>query len=593
MPYPTDKMRTTTHGRQNTFKLRIAGATLALTVFMLHWWYRSNAIGFKTPGCSPKQVPEVGTVTWGGECESPGQECGSIIVPKDYFDPSAGTASIAIARVRATRPKKGTIFLNPGGPGGSGTRGASIVLADFLGNEWDILGFDPRGIKRTIPQVKCFASLQDYDLFNANTVMQQSFTIPSVANLSDPAVEATLVQQSRQFVALMQAQAQICAESMGDELRYMGSATVVRDMAFMAEVFDGEDSKINLFTGSYGSILGVYLVNMLPNRAGFVVIDGIVDPVAWSSEPAYKWPSNWLSSTEKTYKFFLETCAEAGPARCPLAKHANESYSRLEARLEAFFDALALEPMAVPFARRPAYLTSGAARGVLLMYLEQPTQWADAARAFAAAIAGEGTLLFDRLLASDAYVRSTHHDLVRSAVTCADAPPPPSPRDIPTAEDLAGELMHALREVSPHFGANLGLGEPDGGCEYWPARSPERFAGPWNATLEWPMLIVSNTMDPITPIQSGRLVHSLMGKSTRFVIQDGPGHCSSSLPTPCTLKLIQAYFAGTLPENGTVCPTAFDYFPEAPADLRAAFAQEEESVWAGAQAVQALFRRRG
>jgi hypothetical protein len=36
-------------------------------------------------------------------------------VPKDYFDASAGTASIAIARFKATKsPKKGTVFLNPG-----------------------------------------------------------------------------------------------------------------------------------------------------------------------------------------------------------------------------------------------------------------------------------------------------------------------------------------------------------------------------------------------------------------------------------------------------------------------------------------------
>jgi hypothetical protein len=88
-------------------------------------------------------------------------------VPKDYFDPSAGTASIAIAIFRATKfPKKGTVFLNPGarlsvgfisavihtvagGPGGSGTRLASQEIADLIGEDWDLLGFDPRGINKT------------------------------------------------------------------------------------------------------------------------------------------------------------------------------------------------------------------------------------------------------------------------------------------------------------------------------------------------------------------------------------------------------------------------------------------------------------
>jgi hypothetical protein len=31
---------------------------------------------------------------------------------------------------------------------------------------------------------------------------------------------------------------------MGDELRYMSSAAVMRDMAFMVDVFDGEGAKM-------------------------------------------------------------------------------------------------------------------------------------------------------------------------------------------------------------------------------------------------------------------------------------------------------------------------------------------------------------
>jgi hypothetical protein len=31
---------------------------------------------------------------------------------------------------------------------------------------------------------------------------------------------------------------------MGDDLRYMGTATVARDLDFMTEVFDGKDAKM-------------------------------------------------------------------------------------------------------------------------------------------------------------------------------------------------------------------------------------------------------------------------------------------------------------------------------------------------------------
>ncbi|KAJ7248857.1 Alpha/Beta hydrolase protein [Mycena haematopus] len=515
------------------------------------------------PCITGRQKRRVGSIRWSpaSEC-SPGTQCGSVIVPKDYFDPDAGTASIAIALFKATKsPKRGTVFLNPGGPGGSGTRLATQEFADLIGEEWDLLGFDPRGINKTEPQVQCFDSASDFDFHVANTVLQQGFTIASSTNLSDPAIEAHLVEQSRQFLVLKKTQAALCAKNMGDELRYMGTATVVRDMDFMSKLFDGEDGKIHYWGGSYGSILGAYLVNMLPDRAGFVVIDGIADPVNWSTEPSHKWPINWLASTEKTYRFYLETCSRAGPEACPLTQYTDEPYEEIEARLESFLDDLAVAPLPVPFAFRPGYLTSGAARSLLLMYLERPPQWADSALALSQAMAGNGTLLFNKL-ATPRPVSTPHYDLARLGVTCLDSPPPRTPAEVPTPEDLAAEFMKTMYKVSPHFGTSVVVGEQDGGCQYWPVQGPERFTGPWNATLEWPMLIVSNTMDPITPIESGMRINSLMPDSTRIIIQDGPGHCSTAIPTLCTRKLVREYYAGILPENGTMCDTSYTFFPD-------------------------------
>jgi hypothetical protein len=83
-------------------------------------------------------------------------------------------------------------------------------------------------------------------------------------------------------------------------------------------------------------------------------------------------------------------------------------------------------------------------------------------------------------------------DLARLAVTCADSPWKP----VPTAEDVADELLAGLQVNSPHFGASPIITEPDGWCHFWPTRgrAPERFTGPWNASLEYPMLIISNTV---------------------------------------------------------------------------------------------------
>ncbi|KAJ7485407.1 Alpha/Beta hydrolase protein [Mycena latifolia] len=581
-------LRPPTHRRTRRLAnfLVVTGAVLLL----IFAGYRSDPL----PYVPRYHARKIGNVEWSPASECPsGTECGSVLVPKDYFDASAGTASIAIARFRATKlPKKGTVFLNPGGPGGSGTTLAAKFIAEMIGEDWDLLGFDPRGIGKTSPLVKCLDSSTDYAFFTANTVLQQGFTVRSSSNLSDPLLEEQLVEQSRQFLALKKAQAEVCAHSMGDELRYMGTATVVRDMDFMSKIFDGEDGKINYWGGSYGSILGAYLVNMLPSRAGFVAIDAIVDPVNWSTEPSHKWPINWLASAEKTYRFFLETCSHAGPAACALAEYTDEPYEDIEARIESFFDRLAREPLPVPYGYRPGFLTSGAARALMLNALEGPATWAVFADAFAQAMAGNGTLLFNKL---EPHPLPPHpNDHARLAVTCLDSPPPASPADVPTPQDLAAEFLKTMREVSPHFGASISLGEPDGGCQYWHARGPERFTGPWNAILEWPMLVVSNTMDPITPIESGLRINSLMPNSTRLIIQDGPGHGALAIPTPCTLKLVRGYFAGNLPDNGTTCETAYNYFPgPAGADSEPALSAldvEDRKLVEAARAVAGILR---
>ncbi|KAJ7280351.1 hypothetical protein C8J57DRAFT_1712315 [Mycena rebaudengoi] len=268
-------------------------------------WLKTSVVGVAIvlpPGVGARKI---GSVAWTSEECYLGVRCGSVIVPKDYFDPAAGSASIAIAVFKATKlfPRKERCS---GGPGGCGTILARQWVADIIGPEWDLLGFDPRGINHTSPRVKCFNSAKDFSFFTTNTVLEQGFT-----NNPDSSSQRKSTP--------------LCAKNMGDGRRYMATTTVVRDVDFMAKLFDSEDAKINYWGGSYGSILGAYLVNM------------------------------------HTYRFFLETCLQAGPTACPLAKEEDEPYQSIEERIELFFDKLAVAPLPVPFAFRSAFLTSGAA----------------------------------------------------------------------------------------------------------------------------------------------------------------------------------------------------------------------------------------
>lgn len=93
-------------------------------------------------------------------------ECANLSVPLDWLNTDdTRTASIAITRYlasnRTNATDKGTIIFNPGGPGGSGTGSTwriGPLLDEILQGQYDVLGFDPRGIKKTTPEVTCLKS---------------------------------------------------------------------------------------------------------------------------------------------------------------------------------------------------------------------------------------------------------------------------------------------------------------------------------------------------------------------------------------------------------------------------------------------------
>lgn len=56
-----------------------------------------------------------------------------------------------------------------------------------------------------------------------------------------------IVSQQRQALALFETQAKLCAKNMpngGADLNYMGTASVVRDIAFMTDLLDGHGANM-------------------------------------------------------------------------------------------------------------------------------------------------------------------------------------------------------------------------------------------------------------------------------------------------------------------------------------------------------------
>ena len=223
----------------------------------------------------------------------PAYECGFIEVPADYRDPEAGSINIAVAVHRATAPDKriGYLFVNPGGPGGSGlslAMGPGLVhwlgdeiprqFSDEIVERFDIVGFDPRGVGLSDAMVALFFSMGGSDIgalvrggsgpeFACGGLGEQLALLGAIDGPFDTPEE----------LAAGEAAANLCIESMGPTGALLGSEYVARDMDEIRKALGAE--QISYLGFSYGSALGVWYATLFPDSVRAMVVDGARNPV--------------------------------------------------------------------------------------------------------------------------------------------------------------------------------------------------------------------------------------------------------------------------------------------------------------------------
>lgn len=99
-------------------------------------------------------------ITW-EDCpeavNEPGVECGRIDVPMNYSDPQGKKINVGLVKLPAKEKSRGSVFVNPGGPGSSVYELFSdkpvlgLNWSDEIRNEWDIIAVQPRGLKGSTP----------------------------------------------------------------------------------------------------------------------------------------------------------------------------------------------------------------------------------------------------------------------------------------------------------------------------------------------------------------------------------------------------------------------------------------------------------
>ena len=194
-----------------------------------------------------------------------GAECTTAIAPMNWDDPTEGPdIELALTRHAANGQKQGSLFVNPGGPGGSGYDfihdSVDFAVSSRIQNSFDVIGWDPRGVGRSTP-VTCFddAGLDDY-----------LWGLPSADADTDPAGwTAEVTAPAIEF-------GQSCLENTGPVLQYIDTISTVRDLDMLRAIVG--DEKLNYLGYSYGTSIGTRYIDRFPDNVGRIVLDGATDP---------------------------------------------------------------------------------------------------------------------------------------------------------------------------------------------------------------------------------------------------------------------------------------------------------------------------
>jgi len=193
------------------------------------------------PDTSSAPVPVLAWAPCGEDY--PGVECAVATVPLDYRQPCEGaTTGIALARVQAADPANriGTVFVNPGGPGGSGVDLVMTWFGQFLGGllggRFDVIGFDPRGVGSSEP-LRCFESADAETAFLASQPL-----FPYLAEQKRPFFQSALEFTHR------------CLDGRPRIAAHMSTADVVRDLDLLRQAVG--DARLTYLGFSYGTYIG-------------------------------------------------------------------------------------------------------------------------------------------------------------------------------------------------------------------------------------------------------------------------------------------------------------------------------------------------
>lgn len=222
--------------------------------------------------------------------ESSNLSCATVVVPAVYSG-SAHSEEFALQlmRVGSANAPLGTIFINPGGPGGSGVE--QVQNSEFpaaLLEQYSFIGFDPRGVNFSTfvsgKEIKCD------DEADLATYFEGEMS-PSTDAEYEEAVDI-----SNEFM-------EDCRDS--NPLWWtLSTANVVQDLEILRQVVTG-DAPLNFIGSSYGTTIAGMYVTEFPEHVGKIVLDS---PTSVDTDPAQTALADAVANEAK-FSIYLEAYA--------------------------------------------------------------------------------------------------------------------------------------------------------------------------------------------------------------------------------------------------------------------------------------------
>lgn len=498
-------------------------------------------------------------------------KCATVKVPLDYDKPRGKKIKLAVLKVPAKNQKKkiGTLFVNPGGPGGSGTdmaAQASAYLSPSVLKRFDVVGFDPRGVPSS-QNVRCFSS--------------QRKNAPVLNKINSMAFPYGAAEE-KALRAAYDKHAKACSTTGKPMTGAVSTAEVARDMDLLRRAVG--DKKLTYLGFSYGSYLGAVYANLYPDRVRAIAIDGVLDPVKWAgTKSSQSTPITMrlesAQGTSKALRQALVLCAQAGPTKCRFS--AGDPVANFETIAQRLREA----PVEIPFdddSEGSITLTYADFVSINLALLYSQAYGPEMVTDFASAIwdilyppAADGAAAATRRNAARTVVKlqraaENHQQAGVPGATYAapydnslDAFATIACTDSRNSKNLAsfGKLGAEADKKAPYFGRLWLWNLASCSSKNWTVKDEDAYRGPFNKRTSSTVLVVGNYWDPATNY-SGAVSAAKRMPNSRLLSSNSWGHIARGT-SRCVDNAVDSYLLSKkLPAKGKVCTGDYRPFSE-------------------------------